>query len=99
MSEEDFSKLKKNELMAKGLSVTASQESRLRSKLAGNALRSVMLDLIEKNESLTDRDFSGADLSDIDFSGKDLGGSIFEGASVEKSIFKNANLSGASLTV
>ena len=47
-----FSKLKKNELMAKGLTVTTSQERRLRSKLAGNALRSVMLDLIEKNESL-----------------------------------------------
>lgn len=98
MSDEDFSKLKKNELMGKGLAVTVSQESRLRSKLAGNALRSVMLDLIEKNESLTDRDFSGADLSGIDFSGKNLGGSIFEGVSVERSIFKNANLSGASLT-
>ena len=84
--------------LAKGLAITPSQDSRLRSKFAGKALRSVMTELIENNANLTNRDFSGADLSDIDFSGKDLKGCIFEGANIENSIFKKANLSEASLT-
>ena len=98
ISEEKLSELRKNELLAKGLAITPSQDSRLRSKFAGKALRSVMTELIENNENLTNRDFSGADLSDIDFSGKDLRGCIFQGARIENSIFKKANLSEASLT-
>lgn len=57
--------------------------------------REKVIVMLERNESLANRDFSGADLSELDFSNRDLRKALFIKTKLKKAVFDNATLDKA----
>ena len=83
-------------LTALRAAVTPHPLSERKKHLASGQLKIFLLELIDQNENLTYRDFTGIDCVGLDLSGRDLSGSIFESANLSGTNFKGSSLRGCS---